>query len=257
MNFGYGKLPPRRDPRTPKLGRYLLSSEPLPTAPQSCGYAQAVDAQGGTFPVYRNVGPAAIGDCTAADQGHRIQVWSANAGMLITPTSSQVLSVYEAVSGYNPATGRNDNGAAIEDVLAYMVNTGLGGYRIDSYAAIPLHDLNLLRLAIVWFGGVTVGLQLPKSAEDQFDQGKPWTIPVWSPLAGGHDVPIVDYDDEYLYCVTWGARQPMSYEFLVHYGDEAYIEISPLFLTADGRTPYNHLDLDQLQVDSRLVSLAA
>ena len=83
--------------------RYLLSSEPLPTAPQSCGYAQAVDVQGGTFPVYRNVGPAAIGDCTAADQGHRIQVWSANAGMLITPTSSQVLSVYEAVSGYNPA----------------------------------------------------------------------------------------------------------------------------------------------------------
>ena len=53
-----------------------------------------------------------------------------------------------------------------------MVNTGLGGYRIDSYAAIPLHDLNLLRLAIVWFGGVTVGLQLPKSAEDQFAPGE-------------------------------------------------------------------------------------
>jgi hypothetical protein len=52
-----------------------------------------------------------LGDCTCVGVGHLIQDWTANNGAEFTPTDNQILSLYEAVSGYNAAPGANDNGA--------------------------------------------------------------------------------------------------------------------------------------------------
>ena len=53
-----------------------------------------------------------IGDCTCAAAGHLIMEWTANAqSKMVTPTDKQIVAAYSAITGYNPTTGANDNGA--------------------------------------------------------------------------------------------------------------------------------------------------
>ena len=247
-----GKHDPKRYAKTLLLKNYQLADTPLPTAPTSCFWSHAVTKP---FNAFLN---DSIGDCTIADQCHRIMVWSANADGQITPTDDDAMAAYRAVSGYDPTTGANDNGAAIEDVLAYAQNVGIAGHKIDSYAAFNYRDINLLRLAITWFGGVTLGVQLPQSAEQQTAAGQPWTAPWWSLNLGGHDLPLVDYDENYFYAITWGQIQAIDPQFIFSRADEAYSVISPLFLAHANfnRTPYNFLDLDSMRQDAARIAAA-
>ena len=83
----------------------------------------------------------------------------------------------------------------------------------------------------------------------EFNNGNPWsntTTPI-SQISSGHYVPIIGYDANYLYVVTWGQIQKMTWAFYDKYGDEAWVMLSQEMLNS-GKSPEG-VDLATLQVD--------
>lgn len=190
-----------------------------------------------------------LGCCVASGAGHHAQAvnWygqALNQGV----TDADTITMYSAISGYNPATGANDNGAMLSDGLAYWQRSGIGGNKIAAYAQINAQDLDLVRNCIAVFGGVYTGFNCPQSALDQFDKGQPWSVVNRARIAGGHCVPIGSYGADYFECVTWGARQRMSVAFLQRYFDEIWVPIDLDWMRSAGTSP-DGLDTDTLNAD--------
>ncbi len=245
----YGKLPPRPGAYVPRLRGYLAAPESLlPAPPAVCRYDSAVT----TWPMYGN---DTIGDCTCAAAGHLIEVWTAQAGAPSVPLESAIVAAYSAMTGYNPATGANDDGALETDVLAYWQNTGIAGNKVGAYASLQPADLNGLRRAVWLFGGVYLGIAVRQSAEQQFEAGEPWDVagPWLNPIEGFHAVPIVGYDAQFFYVCTWGAIQRATPEFVAQQADEAYAIVDAAFIGANGLAA-NQFNLSQLQADLQAVS---
>jgi hypothetical protein len=100
--------------------------------------------------------------------------------------------------------------------------------------------------AIAFFGGALFGIQVPMSAQTQFQNNEPWTYDPSSPIEGGHAIAPLGYDAHHIYCSTWGGIAAVTYPFLSAYLDEAWCIIGPEFVEA-GRGP--SLDLATLQSD--------
>jgi hypothetical protein len=108
-------------------------------------------------------------------------------------------------------------------------------------------DFSEVAEAAYLFGAVGVGIQVPQSAETEFDEHKMWSYVEGSPNAGGHYVPIVAHR-KHIECVTWGRVQPMGQRFISHYVDEAWAMVNPDFLDVNGKSPQG-FDMQQLQAD--------
>jgi len=236
-----GRLPYRHDPRTLHLADYITPN--LPRVPATHDAATGVQS----WPMYAN---DRIGDCTCAAAGHQVQAWTAAAGYPATPAENDVLHLYERVSGYDPASGANDNGAVELDVLNAWRKTGLGKDHIAAFAKVDHARHDLVKAAIYLFGGAYIGLDLPVSAQTQ----KRWALPRGGTTGkgapgswGGHAVNVVAYTRGHLTCVTWGQRMQMSWGFFDAYCSEAWALLSPDFF-AIGKSPAG-LDLDQLTRD--------
>jgi hypothetical protein len=217
--FVYGKLDPLHESEAPrvKLGDHLATT---PAVPAVVDYAGKVTE----WPMYMN---DSIGDCTCAALAHALEAWTAYAqGITLELQPSDVLNLYEAVSGYNPATGQNDNGAVEQKVLQYVQQYGIGGHKIRAFAQVNHQDLNEMKQALDIFGSVYLGFQVPQSAEQQFGAGQPWTVIPGSPTVGGHAIDLQKWDADYMYPVTWGRLQPMTTDFWLTYGDEAWAIIT-------------------------------
>ncbi len=148
-----------------------------------------------------------VGDCTCAAAGHLVECWSANASAIIVPSDSQIIAAYSAITGFDPATGYDDNGANELDVLNYWRQTGIAGRKIGAYAALEPGNHDHVMDVVYLFGGCYIGLALPVSAQAQ----DIWSVPPGGAIGqgaagswGGHAVPIVAYDSGGLTCVTWG-----------------------------------------------------
>jgi hypothetical protein len=242
-----GKLPARHDPRTLLLASYI--SPALPTPPTSFDLTGKVKAWG-------MMDNDQIGDCTCAAAGHLIMEWTANADKkMFTPSDKQIVAAYSAITGYNPVTGANDNGANEIDVLNYWRQTGIAGHKIAAYAALEPSNHTHVMDSVYIFEGCYIGLQLPISAQAQVQNHQPWSVPPGGPTGdgkpgtwGGHAVPVVAYDARGLTCVTWGALQIMTWTFWEAYCEEAYAIISDDYLTGKEVSPQG-LNLQQLQAD--------
>jgi len=228
-----GKAAPRHDPRTLQFASYL-SPRDLPAPPPSVDYTKAVKGPWGMM------GNDTIGDCTCAAAGHLIMEWTADTGAQADPTTQQVIEAYSAVTGYDPTTGANDNGAMETDVLNYWRKTGVAGHRILAYAALEPRSTTHVENAIDLFGGVYIGLALPKSAQTQ----TVWSVPPGGPTGdgrpgswGGHAVPVLAYDSHGLTVITWGDTKTMTWQFWETYCDEAYAVLSMDFLKANPNDP--------------------
>lgn len=82
---------------------------------------------------------------------------------------------------------------------------------------------------------------------DQFNAGKAWTVVKGSPIDGGHYVPAIGYDSRYVYVVTWGKVQKMSWGFFAKYCDEAIAYLSTEMLL-NGKS-LEGFDVNQLNAD--------
>ena len=174
-----------------------------------------------------------VGDCTIAGQANFALLAAAMVGRSdVSFTDQDVLGRYARLTGYDPQTGANDNGAVELDVLTDWRHDAFNGVELCAFASIDVHDLDLLRHAIALFGAVYVGLNLPSTAQDELDRRQPWdvvagTIPgSW----GGHCTIVTDCDwtaTVHLFNnATWASFQPMTEAFWRLCGDECYAPLT-------------------------------
>jgi hypothetical protein len=243
-----GKRPPRHDPRTLQLANYL-KLEALPAIPAAVDWSKKV----ATWPMMAN---DKIGDCTCAAAGHFIEEWTTIAGHVFIPPDSAIVGAYAAITGYDPETGKNDNGAQEIDVLNYWRQTGIASHQIAAFAALEPGNHEHVNASTYLFGGCYIGLALPVSAQKQ----TVWSVPPGGPQGpgapgswGGHAVPVVAFDRIGLTVVTWGALKRMTWGFWNTYCDEAYAALSEDWLDPKKVAP-NGFDLNALKQDLDAVS---
>jgi hypothetical protein len=167
-----------------------------------------------------------VGDCVWAGAAHETMLWSAEAGNPVAFTDADVLADYAAVAGYDPTKPESDQGTDMQQAAAYRLKTGIvdayrGRHKVDAYVALQPGGLDQLALAAFLFGSAGVGIQLPDSAFDQFQNAEPWSPVTGSRIEGGHYVPIVGRNrvGNFL-CVTWGRLHAVTPAFLTTYMDE-------------------------------------
>lgn len=242
-----GKGAARHDPRALLMASYVAPS--LPSPPPSADLTTKVNAWG----MMEN---DQIGDCTCAAAGHLLMEWTANAGKkMFTPSDKQIVAAYSAITGYNPTTGANDNGAVEVDVLNYWRQTGIAAHKIGAYVSLEPSNHNHIMDAVYIFQGCYIGMQLPVSAQAQVQNHQPWSVPPGGATGdgkpgswGGHAVPVVAYDARGVTVVTWGALQMMTWSFWEVYCDEAYAILSKDYLTGKKTTPQG-FSVAQLNAD--------
>lgn len=201
-----------------------------------------------------------LGDCVCADTAHQVMLHTANAGAIVVPTDDEVLSYYEVVGGYNPSDPSTDRGCVETEACQYNQTTGMCGQKSAGTTAVDPSNLDHVRWAVQLFGACRLGIIVDQQMEEAFNNGEPWSIPpdVNAPDAGGHDVPIVRYDADYAYVVTWGGLQPIEWRLMAQrsFLEEAHAEVYPDFIAAGGTAP-NGFDLSQLLSDLSSIGEAA
>lgn len=218
------------DPSWPRLsfGKHLTG-----TAPASSDFYSKVTTWGMD-------GNDNWGDCTCAGDSHIcVQQTTYGTATPVVPTTDQTLAAYAVVGGFNPNAGPpgsnpTDNGATVQSALGYLRKTGVSGFKIAAFGELNVKDLNEIKLGICQFGAVSLGINLPNSAMTQFNTGQPWTPVNGSPIDGGHCVIAVGYDADWVYVVTWGQIQKMSWAFWAEYVEEAWAVIDALWANAEG-----------------------
>jgi hypothetical protein len=246
-----GKLPKREDERNISVTDFQATAAADLAVPSQWSWSGDITAWGMML-------NDRIGDCTFAAAGHEVMMWTADAGgPEVTPSDQDILTGYSAVSGYDPATGANDNGCVELDVLNYWRQTGIAGHQIGAYAEVKdLRNHKLVRKSAYQFEGLYIGVQLPKSVEG----ASTWRVPYYGPWGdgepgswGGHAVPVVAFDRKGLWVVTWGELLHMTWAFWNVYVDEAYAIVAQDQMNGGGISPLG-LDIDALE---RLLSNAA
>ena len=104
------------------------------------------------------------------------------------------------------ATGAGDTGRYCLDVLNSWHTRGFDGERCTAFVQIDPRRLRHVELACWMFGGVYIGLLLPRSAQWQRDEGTLSSGADARPGSwGGHAVNLIDYTrGAGPVCVTWG-----------------------------------------------------
>jgi hypothetical protein len=243
MTKKLGKLAPKYNTKALMLSKYLTSSIPAPPAkvyreykiPERLWGMDANDR---------------LGDCTCACIAHMLMLMTVHTGPMVTPTVDEVIKTYTAVSGYDPATGANDNGAYISDVLDYWQKTGISNHKILGWAKIDHTNIEEVKQAIWIFGGIDIGVQVPNSCMNQFDRHEAWDVV--NPdggIEGGHSNPVFAYGHDGNTCVTWGKWQQINWAWFEKYCDEAYAVISDDWIIQATHKTMSGFDLTTLKAD--------
>jgi len=257
------------DPKSVKLGRkpaivsdktlmfakYLKTGE-LPPIPKDHSYSW----------FFKNWGMMLndkIGDCTCAAAGHQIVNWTNMNGELFIPSDADILVAYRAVSGYDPVTGANDNGAACLDVLNYLQKVGIAGRKIGPFMALNVKNLVQMKIAIYLFGSIYLGINMPLTAQNQtemWDVVDPSLTGDSTPASwGGHCVILTAYGQDVTFAITWGEKMKMTNRFWDAYVEEAYVILDPEWFASNGNRKTNPIvapsgfDMAQLQADLALL----
>ena len=193
-----------------------------------------------TIPSIGMLGNDKYGDCVFAGDGHIVEQQTA-LGQLheVTVTTDQALAGYSAVTGFNKNDPSTDQGALISDGLKYLRQVGMAGVKIALYGEVAVSSLDKIKLAVSEFGAVSIGMNFPNSAMDQFNNSKPWdVVPNDGGIDGGHCVIVCGYDATYLYVYTWGAIQKMTYAFWDKYVEEGWPVVTQVWVnTTTGLDP--------------------
>lgn len=189
------------------------------------------------------------GDCTCAAIANMIILATVHTGTIVIPTLDEVLGVYAAVTGFQAGPPVvNDNGAAMTDILDYMVKTGMGGRKILGWAQIDHANLAHRQLGVDLFGATYVGVQLPDSAQQQFANGQSWEVVPNDSIDGGHCILHPGYGSEggdYVSWAKWDQKASSAWELA--YVDEEYVIVTEdWFNQVTEKTP-SGLDLPTLE----------
>ena len=187
-----------------------------------------------------------IGDCVIAMMLHSIEDFHLDAG---TPppafTDADAISIYSAITGYNPNDPSSDRGTDEGAAMRYWEHPGLqstdnGSHTIVATVAVDPSNLNECRIAIDEFIDLQIGIALPISAQGETE----WTVVGDGKTGhsapgswGGHGIPYREYDAETFKCVTWGAELLLTVPFHQDYAQEAHVVVTQEMLNKQGVGP--------------------
>ncbi len=242
MRFKTGCNPRKPGAAGPLLFSKYLDTLDLPPAPEKV-YREYKIADGD----WQMFGNNTVGDCTCAAIAHMIMLFTAHTGRLFVPDPQAVLDFYSAASGYNQATGANDNGADLPTVLDMWRDVGLQDHKILQWGDLPTGDQMAQKHGIHIFGAVDDAVMLTDTDQEAFQAGLPWD----GPGAGneGHSVPRFGYGSDGCDCVSWAQNQKQSWDWIGRRLTECTAVITQDWLdNADGLTP-SGFPLDALVTD--------
>lgn len=216
--FKLGKAPVKHDVRNLKFATLLAPTAPPPPK----RYDFDVKHPGIPTPMFGN---DLLGDCVIAGRAHQTLRFED-----IEQGSVLMISDSDVKREYFKETGGADSGLVVLDSLNEWRLNGWSvkkkRYMIRAYAQLDPKNHDQVRRAIFADIGIGLGLQLPKSAQQQIQTGQPWDVttgPASKPGSwGGHYVYVCGYNPVGPVCVTWGQKQQMTWRWLDKYCDEAY-----------------------------------
>jgi hypothetical protein len=234
-----GRLPSPYDARTLWLSDYVKPE--LPPQPDKRYWQLPIKDWG-------VMGNDSYGNCVIVTAAHAILSWRANE-LADTQrlTDSAVIELSRqmgALNGYN-----------ILERLKYWRKIGMWSDKLWAFAAVVPADFDQIKIAINMFGLADIGVNMPNAwrGSDTWDTGNGASYRPGS--WGGHSIPIVGYDPDFLYVASWGEIIRMTWAALSYYCDEAYALIDSNWLAKDAITP-SGFDLPQLHADLQLVANA-
>lgn len=237
-----GALPPRTPHPFKPLREYLTEELPSPSGP--FGYGTGL-----SFPMALN---DQLGDCTIAAKVHIDQIVASLLGTAYTyPGDAAVRAAYLGL------TGGQDTGLELSTVIkAWSSSEGLLGTTLAGAATIDVSDEELMAQAMYNFAALYVAVNLPESAERQFEDDRPWVLGGDEQPEGGHCVALNAAESLAVSgrtvgdfgVVTWGDETACSDNWWLKFGVEAWVLI-PESLAASGRDAVEALDLAEMRAD--------
>jgi hypothetical protein len=228
VRFRLGKTP-ARNAVVLRFGAYFKSAA-LPAPPLRFGLPELNPA---VIPRWGMLANDQVGDCVIASAAHGEMVTRGLAGLpAVVFDDATSIADYSAIGGYIAGDAATDNGLDLQTAAAYRQRAGIvdaagNRHKIDIYAAVRAGDLDELALAVFLFGSADIGVQLPNSADDQFEQQAPFRVLTNDGgIAGGHCICIVGRNSAGNYLgVTWGQLVAIEPAWLSKYMDEgiAYV----------------------------------
>ncbi len=213
-----GRKAPRPGRAVLRFASYFDPSK-VPVPPASVDYsAKAMPA---LQRMYLN---DTYGDCVIAGKGHALGVWTGNEdGTPIQATDQEIYATYQSWCG------PGDNGCVITDVLDRMKSQGFTAsgqaYKIDGYVAIDWTNKVEVQIALLIFGALTLGINLPAAWDGS---GPVWDV-TNSRIVGGHDVTAVGYDAQGVQISSWGKIYTITWAAFLsrNWLEECYAILSP------------------------------
>jgi hypothetical protein len=240
MDFMLGKTPARLGAVSLKFATFF-SAPDLPTPPLVFGRPGHVPAQKDS--PWGMLANDSVGCCVWSDAGHQTMYWRALAGRPVSFDDNGVLSDYSASTGYIRGNSSTDHGTDLQQAAAYRQKIGVVDasgvrHKTDAYVALEVGNIDQIALATWKLWTVSLGIQFPSSARDQFDRGEVWTPVSGSSIEGGHCVSIIGRNSrgEFL-IVTWGQLTAVTPAFISAYMDEGICHLSFDQMKSDDISP--------------------
>lgn len=196
---------------------------------------------------WQMLGNDQYGDCGVAGLEHGFMTDAA-----ITLEKENFADAKRTIAYYLHYTNGQDAGVVLADYLNYVRGHGFYDQRVSAYAPVAVHDIPTLQTSIYMYGFAYTGIVVTREMQMAFQAHEPWTAETCAgQVIGGHCVPLVGYDDQFLYLVTWGGVQKITYPAWHAISTEAWAIVTSEFEKAhgDGRglsiTALRH-DLDKL-----------
>jgi hypothetical protein len=216
-----GRLPGKIPVGLRDLGYYAAG--PLPKAPAQVQVPSVGD--------WGMLGNDQYGDCGVAGLEHLFMSDAA-----LTKEHEHFASAQQAVDYYLTYTGGQDSGVVLSDYLAYVRQNPFYGKKVDSFAPVAVQDIPTLQTAVFIYGAAYTGIAVTDTMQEAFSAHQPWTLDIINAgqVVGGHCIPIVGYSDNWLYAVTWGGLQQISYSAWHAIASEAWAVITGEFVGRHG-----------------------
>lgn len=222
-----GLRPPDRSKPRLRLANFLTGV--VPAHPASADYLAGLQ-----FGLYGN---DRYGDCGPVSVANsRREVTARLSGRMVAPTQDDVFDLYRRSGNpqFDPATGADDNGVNMQEMLGAVQRGGIGGTRCLGFAQVDTSNLDEMQAAVAVFGFLLLGVTLEAAQQSQTQSG------VWdyrpSGMWGGHAILGGAYASSpaELEVITWAQHVKMTSAFMRHQLSEAWAVVWPEHLTDHG-----------------------
>lgn len=221
-----------------RIAHFSAHTQDLPPAPQIVDWGDAVQTWG-------MLGNDQAGDCVWAAAMHEAQQVSTYAGNPLNPTTEEAIKAYSDATGYVQGDDSTDNGTFVMGAggameLWHKNGITIGGKlnKCGAYLQIAQISPKEWMQAIYYFGGIMLGINLPKSIITADQTPFLWNDP-GGPSAGGHEIWVNGYrpgaNGMRVYSlISWGARYTMTEDFMEKVFQEAVTVYNPISINARG-----------------------